>query len=85
MRLVLTVILSASACCAWAQNSQPPEIGPKPAAKADEKKKKAAPRPRVQLKRNGGNVGDDAAGGGARSAEPSRGGTPGTPSGSFTR
>jgi hypothetical protein len=45
------------------------------------------PRPRVTLKPRGGtgsNVGDDVPGGGARSAEPSKGGTPGTPSGSFT-
>jgi hypothetical protein len=45
------------------------------------------PRPRVVLKPRGGtgsNVGDDASGGGARSAEPSKGGTVGTPSGSFT-
>jgi hypothetical protein len=45
------------------------------------------PRPRVTLKPRGGtgsNVGDDAPGGGARSAEPSKGGTAGTPSGSFT-
>ena len=45
------------------------------------------PRPRVSLKPKGGtgsNVGDDAPGGGATTAEPSKGGTPGTPSGSFT-
>ena len=45
------------------------------------------PGPRVTLKPRGGtgsNVGDDAAGGGARTAEPSKGGTAGTPSGSFT-
>lgn len=45
------------------------------------------PAPRVIIKPQGGtgsNVGDDAPGGGARSAEPSKGGTPGTPSGSFT-
>jgi len=45
------------------------------------------PDPRIVLKPRGGtgsNVGDDAPGGGATSAEPSRGGTPGTPSGSFS-
>ena len=45
------------------------------------------PGPRVSVKPKGGtgsNVGDDAPGGGARSAEPTKGGTPGTPSGSFT-
>jgi hypothetical protein len=58
------------------QESAPPaQTPPKP------------PRPRVVLKPRGGtgsNVGDDASGGGARSAEPSKGGTVGTPSGSFT-
>jgi hypothetical protein len=45
------------------------------------------PRPPIALKPragSGSNVGDDASGGGARSAEPTKGGTPGTPSGSFT-
>jgi hypothetical protein len=45
------------------------------------------PRPRITFKAKGGtgsNVGDDASGGGAPSATPDRGGTPGTPSGSFT-
>ena len=45
------------------------------------------PRPRVVLKPRGGtgsHVGDDVPGGGARSAEPSKGGNAGTPSGSFT-
>ena len=45
------------------------------------------PRPRVTLKPRGGtgsNIGDDASGGGPTSAPSSKGGTPGTPSGSFT-
>jgi hypothetical protein len=45
------------------------------------------PRPRITLKPRGGtgaNVGDDAPGGGATSAAPSKGGNAGTPSGSFT-
>ena len=56
------------------QETKPPALPPKP-------------RPRVSLKPKGGtgsNVGDDAPGGGATTAEPSKGGTPGTPSGSFT-
>ena len=48
---------------------------------ADEKPK---PRPRVTIKKDG-SVGDDAPGGGGRSGSSSMGGTPGTPSGSFTR
>ncbi|HZD20352.1 MAG TPA: alpha/beta fold hydrolase [Burkholderiales bacterium] len=47
----------------------------------------AKPGPRLTLKPKGGtgsNVGDDAPGGGPRTAEPAKGGTPGTPSGSFT-
>jgi pimeloyl-ACP methyl ester carboxylesterase len=51
--------------------------------KRPEEKPKSKPQPRVILKKDG-NVGDDAAGG--RGAGPSSsGGTPGTPSGSFTR
>ncbi len=44
-------------------------------------------RPRITLKPKGGtgsNVGDDAPGGGARTSQSSKGGTPGSPSGSFT-
>ena len=77
MRRVLLVVLSVWIGTAVAQNSEPK---PKP----DEKKK---PPARVTLKPKGGtgsSVGDDAPGGGPRSAEPSKGGTPGTPSGSVT-
>jgi len=44
------------------------------------------PQPRVTLKPRGAgsNIGDDASGGGPASAPADRGGTPGTPSGSFT-
>ncbi|HUQ73786.1 MAG TPA: alpha/beta hydrolase [Burkholderiales bacterium] len=54
-------------------------------AKAEEKDK---PPARITLKPRGGtgsNVGDDASGGGATSGSASKGGTPGTPSGSFSR
>jgi len=54
------------------------------AEKKDEEKK-PPPRPRVELKREPGGVGDDVPGGGAPTAPGSKGGTPGTPSGSFTR
>jgi esterase FrsA len=69
-----TVLAQASA---EKEPAKPP--APKPAP--------SKPAPRVTIKPLGGtgsNVGDDAPGGGARSAEPSKGGTPGTPSGSFT-
>ena len=56
-----------------------------PEKKADKKppEEKPKPRPRVILKKDG-NPGDDAAGGRGGGAS-SMGGTPGTPSGSFTR
>ncbi len=57
------------------------------ADKQDSAKLPPKPRPRVTLKPKGGtgsNVGDDASGGGPTSAPSSKGGTPGTPSGSFT-
>ena len=61
--------------------AQPEKKGDKPGDKRPEDKPK--PRPRVILKKDG-NVGDDAAGGRGGGAS-SMGGTPGTPSGSFTR
>jgi esterase FrsA len=55
-----------------------------PDKKADKKpEEKPKPRPKVVIKKDG-NVGDDAAGG-RGGASSSGGGTPGTPSGSFTR
>ncbi|HEY3074115.1 MAG TPA: hypothetical protein VGJ74_02970 [Burkholderiales bacterium] len=87
----LVVLLAALAFLAWGQNpaTQAPEKDK--SAEKDQAAKPAPlppkPRPRVSLKPKGGtgsNVGDDAPGGGATTAEPSKGGTPGTPSGSFT-
>lgn len=93
MKLVcLIAALAVSATVAAQAPTQLPDPG-KRVDKADKQEKaKGAPlppkpRPRVSLKPKGGtgsNVGDDAPGGGATTAEPSKGGTPGTPSGSFT-
>ena len=87
MRLAVVAVLAAWPIIAPAQDKPAADAGTEAEAKAQKKAdaKKDKPPPRVMFKRNGGSVGDDAAGGGARSAEPSRGGTPGTPSGSFTR
>ena len=85
MRVALVVLLSLCISGAVAQKTEPPEIVPKPPAKADDEKKKDAPRVTVRQKGGvGSNVGDDAAGGGPMSAPSSKGGTPGGPSGSFT-
>lgn len=95
MRSVLLAVLSLWLMSAAGQSSGPrtqeerkPETVPR-AEREPEKKddsraeEKAKPRPPVILKKNG-NVGDDAAGGRGGGAS-STGGTPGTPSGSFTR
>lgn len=86
-------LAAAALVIAFGAQAQAPAPTPDTAEKA-EKKKAAKPavtdekrRPRVSLKPKGGtgsNVGDDASGGGGTSAQPSKGGTPGTPSGSFT-
>jgi hypothetical protein len=88
VRLVLLVLLAASSLV-WAQAR--PGADAKPPAKAEDKApadpeqaKKKPRRPRVIFKKDG-SVGDDASGGGERSGSSSMGGTPGTPSGSFTR
>jgi hypothetical protein len=84
MRIILIALLAA-ASLALAQGGEPraPEER-KPEKKADKRPdEKAKPRPRVILKKDG-NLGDDAAGGRNGGAS-SMGGTPGTPSGSFTR
>ena len=80
MRGIVLALLAASSV-ALAQTQAPTE---KPAAKKDDKPaEKAKPRPRVILKKEG--AGEDAGGGGAHTGASSMGGTPGTPSGSFTR
>ena len=82
-RLVLLALLAA-----WSPlHAQAPAQAPteKPAAKKDDKpqeKDKPKPQPRVILNKEG--AGNDAAGG-RGVGESSMGGTPGTPSGSFTR
>jgi len=88
----LAGLLAAVAFAAQAQTPPLPDPGKRDDKPAAEEKAKPAPlppkpRPRVSLKPKGGtgsSVGDDVPGGGATSAEPSKGGTPGTPSGSFT-
>ena len=88
----LAALLAAAAFAAQAQTPPLPDPGKRDDKPATEETAKPAPlppkpRPRVSLKPKGGtgsSVGDDVPGGGATSAEPSKGGTPGTPSGSFT-
>jgi hypothetical protein len=89
----LAGLLVVLACAAPAQAQPLPELDKKKDEAADQQQATKPPplppkpRPRVSLKPKGGtgsNVGDDAPGGGATTAEPSKGGTPGTPSGSFT-
>ena len=86
---VIAAALAAFVLQAAAQAQSPPK---EDAAKAPDgatatPAPKPPARPRVVLKPRGGtgsNVGDDAPGGGATSGQASKGGTPGTPSGSFT-
>ena len=89
MKLAALALLAA---LAWQSEAQQPLPDPgrrldkaEPQPEAQKPQRKA--RPRISLKPKGGTgsaVGDDAAGGGAPTAQPSKGGTPGTPSGSFT-
>ena len=89
MRLAGLLVLLA---CATPAQAQPlPDLDPEKKDDGADKQQSAPlppkPRPRISLKPKGGtgsNIGDDVPGGGATSAEPSKGGTPGTPSGSFT-
>ena len=88
MKLAALLIALGFAFAAQAQ-SLPDEKKKEDAASDPEKTNPMPPkpRPRVTLKPRGGtgsNVGDDASGGGPTSAPMDRGGTPGTPSGSFT-
>jgi hypothetical protein len=83
LRIVLWALLAA-ASVVFAQDADTRRPEPKAEKKGDQRPdEKAKPRPRVILKKDG-NVGDDAAGGRGGGAS-SLGGTPGTPSGSFTR
>lgn len=94
MRLALLALAVACAGPTRAQPPAKPDISTTKPEDAAAKKEQAQPtpaaprpRPRVTLKPKGGTgsaVGDDAPGGGATTAEPSKGGTSGTPSGSFT-
>jgi len=61
-----------------------PELDRPKAEKKDEPKEEQKPRSRISVKPKGGSIGDDKPGGGPPSAESSKGGTPGGPSGSFT-
>jgi hypothetical protein len=85
-RWLLALLLAAAPFLAAAQA---PDKDKEKAAAEDKAEKPPAtpPKPRIRLKPKGGtgsNIGDDVPGGGGTTAEPSRGGTPGTPSGSFT-
>lgn len=87
--------LAAAAAALIAFTVQAQQL-PDPGRRVDEPpkaEKKAQPepakkrRPRISVKPKGGTgsaIGDDAPGGGPPAAESSKGGTPGTPSGSFT-
>jgi hypothetical protein len=86
MKLLAVILFAALSVGAEAQPLPDPgrrvdKAEPPPAQKKPQRK------PRVSLKPKGGTgsaVGDNSPGGGAPTAEPSKGGTPGTPSGSFT-
>jgi hypothetical protein len=87
VKLAALLAAAALALPAYAQapEGKPDEAKKEDAAKAG-KKAKRPPRFKVEIEKNGRNgVGRDAAGGGPHTAEPSQGGTPGTPSGSFSR
>jgi len=88
MKLAAAIL---AAFCLQAEAQQPlPDPGrrvDKAEPQPTEEKPPRKPRPRVSVKPKGGTgsaVGDDAPGGGPPTAVPSKGGTPGTPSGSFT-
>ena len=88
MRVILLALLAVSSLAfgqSWgddsvllAQAATEQKAPPKKDPKADEKK--AKPRPRVGIQKQGARGGDAPGHGGASSL----GGTPGTPSGSFT-
>ena len=88
MKLVAAALAAALAAPSHAQPlPDPGRRVDKAEPQQEEKKPKRKPRPPISLKPKGGTgsaIGDDAPGGGAPTAQPSKGGTPGTPSGSFT-
>jgi hypothetical protein len=84
---VVATLLALAAFPAVGQAPEKKTEGEQPQQSAPPQPPAPKPRPPVVLKPSGGtgsNVGDDAPGGGATTAGPSRGGTPGTPSGSFS-
>jgi hypothetical protein len=82
MRFIVAALLAVSTPVLAQSDTDKPvaKDGKKDDKPADAK---AKARPRVILKKDG--AGEDAGGGGAHTGPSSRGGTPSTPSGSFTR
>jgi hypothetical protein len=86
VKLACLVFGALVALPAYAQTEKKGDEAKKEDAGKAGKKAKRRARVKIGIDKNGRDgVGRDAAGGGPRNAEPSQGGTPGTPSGSFTR
>jgi hypothetical protein len=86
MRALLLALYAASALAAGEQATKDKPPAKKSEKAAAEKANGEKPKRRLSIGiKKDGAVGDDAAGGGQRSGASSMGGTPGTPSGSFTR
>ena len=81
--LAVSSLVLAQAPAAQSTTDRPVDKNAKKDDKPADAKAKAKPRPRVILKKEG--AGEDAGGGGAHTGPSSMGGTPSTPSGSFTR